>query len=110
MYIICAWDFFMNTRLLIHYKDGNTFTGEWDTYHPFKDLNTKPISSLQIQSSDNLYTLSANKKNSEFYSRSYKDKISILRHVCDNIWIELSINKITEEKNINIIKEYIENA
>jgi hypothetical protein len=110
MHITCAWDFFMKARLLIHYRDGKTFKGDWDTFHPFKDLNTKPISSLQIQSLDNLYTLSSNKKNSEFFSRYYEDRLSIMRHVSKNIWIELSINRFTEEQKINIIEEYIENA
>lgn len=98
-------------RLIIHYADGNTFTGDWGKYSPFKDLNTKQISSLQIQSNkDTYYTLSSKKKqNSEFYSRQGKKEISILKQIHKNIWIELSINKVTEKRNINIINEYISN-
>ena len=102
----CAWEFFiMKTRLIIHYSDGETFTGEWNKYHPFKDLNTKNISSLQIQSSsDKLYTLSSKKKQcSEFYSRQSKDIIAILKRIHRNIWIELEINKFTEDRTVNVI-------
>lgn len=107
----CTWDFLMKTRLLVHYLDGETFTGIWDKYHPFKDLNTKSISSLQIQSSnDNFYTLSSKKnKKSEFYSRQSTAEISILKMIHRNIWIELSINKVTGKRIINIMKERIAN-
>lgn len=100
----------MKTRLIIHYADGKTFTGEWNKYHPFKDLNTKPISSLQIQSENNRYTLSSKRKqSSEFYSRQGEKKISILKSIHRNIWIELNIDKATEERSINVIKDYITN-
>ena len=99
----------MKTRLIIHYTDGKTFTGEWNKYHPFKDLNTKRISSLQIQT-ENMYTLASKKKQkSEFYSRQGKNHISILKRISRNTWIELKIDKNTEERTVNIIKENIRN-
>ena len=107
---ICAWDFFMKLRLIIHYTDGKTFTGKWNTYHPFKDLNTKQISSLQIQSLNSKYTLSSKRKQrSEFYSRQGDNSISILKELHRNIWIDLSIDKVTEKRSIRVIKERITN-
>lgn len=98
----------MDIRLIIHYSDGHTFTGEWNIYHPFKDLNTELISSLQIQTDNNLYTLSSKKKQKcNFYSRQAEDYISILKEIYRDVWIELTIDKNTEEKVINVIKENI---
>lgn len=99
----------MKTRLIIHYLDGRTYTGDWNTHYLFRDLNTKPISSLQIQSFNKLYTLSSKKKDSQFFSRGSKDHLSILRYLDKYLWIELRVDKNTGESKINIIEEYIEN-
>ena len=106
---LCMGFFIMDIRLIVHYSDGNTFTGDWNLFYDFIKLNSKKISSLQIQTSnENLYTLSSKKKqNSTYWFRKQNDLISILKRLHKNIWIDLSINKNTEEKLINIISEDI---
>lgn len=100
----------MKTRLIIHYTDGKTFIGDWDNIYRFDTLlNSKAISSLQIQTSNEItYTLSAKKKQKAiFWYRDFENEISILKRISKNIWIELKVNKSTEERSINVIDENI---
>jgi len=111
----CAWDFLiMRTRIIIHYTNGMTYTGEWDESQAFKNLCKDPISSLQIQEENGkLHTLSLKRKQlNAFWQRDHKqgDKLtnrSILRKLSRNVWIDLNLDCITGKRIITIIKENI---
>ena len=104
----------MRTRLIIHYIDGKTFTGDWDVTYCFRNLNERPISSLQIQQSNGVnHTLSSKKKQlNAFWQR---DEIidfkivtrSIFRRLSNNIWLVLSVQCDSCKRKISIIKEDI---
>lgn len=104
----------MRTRILIHYFNGNTFTGEWDEILDFKTLCENPISSLQIQEEGGKYhTLSLKRKQLDaFRQRDYiKEEViqnrSILRKLSKNVWVDLNLDCITGRRTIMIIKENI---
>lgn len=105
----------MRTRIIIHYYNGMTWTGDWDKSVDFKTLNYNPISSLQIQEENGKYhTLSLKKRKAFniFWQRDIikKHKIinrSILRKLSKDIWIDLNLNCITGKRKIIIIKEDI---
>lgn len=105
----------MRTRLLIHYANGKTFTGEWDKSYDFSTLRKIAISSLQIQQDNSIYhTLSCNKKRLNNFWQ--KDKVvegklinrSILKKLSKNVWLELTINCVDSKRTITIIREDIE--
>ena len=104
----------MRTRIIIHYVNGTTYTGEWDESEDFKNVCKDQISSLQIQEENGkLHTLSLKRKQlNAFWQRDHKkeDKLtnrSILRKLSKNIWIDLNLNCITGKRIITIIKENI---
>ena len=111
----CAWDFLiMRTRIIIHYTNVMTYTGEWDESDDFKKLCKEPISSLQIQEEyGKLYTLSLKRKKlNAFWQRDYiqNGKISnrsILRKLSKNIWVDLNLDCITGRRTVIIIRENI---
>ena len=104
----------MRTRIIIHYINGMTYTGEWDESEDFKNLCKDPISSLQIQEeTGKLHTLSLKRKQlNAFWQRDHKqkDKLtnrSILRKLSKNIWVDLNLDCITGRRTVIIIRENI---
>jgi len=105
----------METRCIIHYQDGKTYTSDWNHIILPSILSCKTMSSIQLQIKDgDLYTLSGKKNhNVTFCQRDtyeYKDIISrsILKRIAKDIWLELSLCLETGQNKINILKEKIE--
>lgn len=104
----------MKTRLLIHYLDGKTFTGEWNKIYDFRNLNNKPISSLQIQKDiGKTHTLSSKKKQKNIFWQRDKvktDRIicrSVLKRLTKDVWLDLTVDCETGNSKIVVIKENI---
>lgn len=104
----------MRTRLLIHYLDGKTFSGDMDCRHDFKELSKKPISSLQIQEeAGKMHTLSSkNKKSNTFWQRDYIKSgniisRSILKKLKKDIWLDMNIDCNNGKREITVIRETI---
>lgn len=104
----------METRIIIHYRDGETFTGEWESILLPETMNHKTMSSIQLQTKDGtLYTLSSRpKQNIKFWQRDTyeaKDIIarSILKELAKDTWLELSLCLKTGQPEINVIKEEV---
>lgn len=97
----------MKTRLIVHYRDGKTYTGNWNSKYNFDNLNYKDISSLQIQDEyKNKYTLSSKRGTKNKYWSESNKVISIFRNICDNFWIELTLNE-DGIKIINILDKHM---
>ena len=112
---LCMGFLIMRTRIIIHYYNGMTYTGEWNESQDFKNLCKDPISSLQIQEEDGkIHTLSLKRKKlNAFWQRDYRqqDKLqnrSILRKLSKNVWIDLNLDCITGRRTITIIGENIQ--
>lgn len=105
----------MNTRLIIHYLDGQTYTSDWNVPVDFTKLNRKSISSLQLQTnSGKLHTLSSKKgKRATFWYRETYDTNNemtlrnILKRLSKSIWVELRLSVKSGERRVQIIKEDI---
>lgn len=104
----------MRTRVIIHYYDGVTWTGDWDELVNFKTMNQNPISSLQIQEEGGKnHTLSLKRKQlNAFWQRDFTrgDKLisrSILRKLSKDIWLDLNLNCDSGKRRVTIIKENI---
>ena len=112
----CAWDFLiMRTRLLIHYANGKTFTGEWDKSYDFSSLRKTAISSLQIQQDNGIYhTLSCNKKKiNNFWQKDQREEgklinRSIFKRLSKKVWLDLTVDCINYKRKITIIREDVE--
>jgi hypothetical protein len=105
----------MRTRIIIHYYNGMTWTGDWDESEDFKSLCKDPISSLQIQEEGGKnHTLSIKRKQVRaFWQRDYRiegklQNRSILRKLSKNVWVDLNLDCITGRRTIMIIKENID--
>lgn len=103
----------MKIRWIAHYRDGKTYTSDWDSSISFRDLKSKNISSLQLQDENgNLHTLSSKKKQNcsywqqDRYINNYLFSRSILKRLAGGIWLKLTLD-INGNKQINVIKDTI---
>jgi len=104
----------MRTRLILHFFNGNTWTGVWDCIYDLKELFKESLSSLQIQEENGkIHTLSSKRKQtSTFWQRDYikNKKIysrSILKKIGEITWVDLNLDCLTGKRTINIIREHI---
>lgn len=111
---LCVRFLIMRTRIIIHYYNGMTRTGDWNDYEDFKLLCIEPVSSLEIQEENgNKHTLSLKRKHLNAFWQRDKiecDKIltrSILKRLSKDVWIDLTLDCTTGNRTIIIIREDI---
>lgn len=93
----------MDSRLIVHYKDGKTYKSDWNEDLDFSEYCEKPISSVQLQTEiGRTYTLSAKKGQA---SRFWYKKGTIYKRIARDTWIELDTSR--DGPNINIVKDKI---
>ena len=111
----------MGTRWIVHKKDGQTITSDWDSNEvSFRKAWSEDITSIQLQREENkkLFTLSARKgsktifwQTDDFILYPNKDQSvmiarKIFKSLGDNNWLELALNK-EEKPTINVINKKI---
>jgi hypothetical protein len=111
----------MGTRWILHKKDGQTTTSDWDSNEvSFRRNWSEDITSIQLQREDKkLYTLSARKGSKSLFWQT-DDFIldpnieqtrmiarKIFKSLGDNNWLELCLIAGKENPTINVINKVI---
>jgi len=111
----------MGTRWLLHKKDGQTTTSDWDSNEvSFRKNWSEDITSIQLQREDKkLYTLSARKGSKSLFwqtddfildTNTEQTRMlarKIFKSLGDNNWLELCLIEGKEKPTINIINKVI---
>jgi hypothetical protein len=111
----------MRTRWILHKKDGQTTTSDWDSNEvSFRKNWSEDITSIQLQREDKqLYTLSARKGSKSLFwqtddfildpSKEQSKMVArkIFKSLGDNNWLELCLIEGKEKPTINIISKVI---
>ena len=111
----------MGTRWILHKKDGQTTTSDWDSNEvSFRKNWSEDITSIQLQREDKkLYTLSARKGSKSLFwqtddfildTNTEQTRMlarKIFKSLGDNNWLELCLIEGKEKPTINIINKVI---
>jgi hypothetical protein len=111
----------MGTRWILHKKDGQTTTSDWDSNEvSFRRSWSEDITSIQLQREDKkLYTLSARKGSKSLFwqtddfildpgkEQSRMIARKIFKSLGEDTWLELCLIEGKENPTINIINKII---
>jgi len=113
--------YYMGTRWILHKKDGQTTTSDWDSNEvSFRRGWSEDITSIQLQREDKkLYTLSARKGSKSLFwqtddfileqgaEQSKMVARRIFKNLGENTWLELVLSNNGDNVTINVRNEKI---